>query len=93
MIFCPFCSILITPFSGYVSDFPFFFQPPRFDSGCVFSQDPAISYIWSVKSLNGDQRRAILKVRHNFLFCFSFCLIACHLIDANEIFENEAIFE
>ncbi|XP_057995142.1 DNA replication ATP-dependent helicase/nuclease JHS1-like isoform X2 [Hevea brasiliensis] len=37
-------------------------EPPRFDSGCVFSQDPAISYIWSVKSLNGDQRRAILKI-------------------------------
>lgn len=36
---------------------------PRFDSGCIFSQDPAISYIWSEKSLNDDQRRAILKVR------------------------------
>ncbi|XP_020538539.1 DNA replication ATP-dependent helicase/nuclease JHS1 isoform X2 [Jatropha curcas] len=37
-------------------------EAPRFDSGCIFSQDPAISYIWSVKSLNGDQRRAILKI-------------------------------
>ncbi|XVE99925.1 hypothetical protein REPUB_Repub03eG0242300 [Reevesia pubescens] len=36
--------------------------PPRFDSGCIFSQDPAISYIWSEKSLNDDQRRAILKI-------------------------------
>ncbi|KAE8695691.1 DNA replication ATP-dependent helicase/nuclease DNA2-like isoform X2 [Hibiscus syriacus] len=36
--------------------------PPRFDSGCIFSQDPAISYIWSEKSLNNDQRRAILKI-------------------------------
>ncbi|XP_040968451.1 DNA replication ATP-dependent helicase/nuclease JHS1 isoform X1 [Gossypium hirsutum] len=35
---------------------------PRFDSGCIFSQDPAISYIWSEKSLNDDQRRAILKI-------------------------------
>ncbi|KAK8672375.1 hypothetical protein V6N13_110747 [Hibiscus sabdariffa] len=35
---------------------------PRFDSGCIFSQDPAISYIWSEKSLNNDQRRAILKI-------------------------------
>ncbi|XWS74707.1 hypothetical protein CRYUN_Cryun01aG0020800 [Craigia yunnanensis] len=35
---------------------------PRFDSGCIFSQDPAISYIWSEKSLNDDQCRAILKI-------------------------------
>ncbi|VFQ84275.1 unnamed protein product [Cuscuta campestris] len=35
---------------------------PIFDSGCIFSQDPAISYIWSEKTLNGDQRRAILKI-------------------------------
>ncbi|CAN0842535.1 DNA replication ATP-dependent helicase/nuclease JHS1, partial [Linum grandiflorum] len=37
-------------------------EAPRFDSGCVYSQDPAISYIWSVKTLNSDQRRAILKM-------------------------------
>ncbi|WCJ23084.1 DNA replication ATP-dependent helicase/nuclease JHS1 [Euphorbia peplus] len=37
-------------------------EAPRFESGCIFSQDPAISYIWSVKGLNGDQRRAILKI-------------------------------
>lgn len=37
-------------------------QAPRFDSGCIFSQDPAVSYIWSEKNLNDDQRRAILKV-------------------------------
>ncbi|XP_021906546.1 DNA replication ATP-dependent helicase/nuclease DNA2-like [Carica papaya] len=37
-------------------------QAPRFDSGCILSQDPAISYIWSEKSLNDDQRRAILKI-------------------------------
>ncbi|KAJ6319289.1 hypothetical protein OIU78_014832 [Salix suchowensis] len=37
-------------------------EAPRFDSGCIFSQDPALSYIWSVKNLNGDQRRAILKI-------------------------------
>lgn len=41
---------------------------PRFDSGCIFSQDPAISYIWSEKTLNGDQRRAILKVRYPCIF-------------------------
>ncbi|XP_057510867.1 DNA replication ATP-dependent helicase/nuclease JHS1-like [Actinidia eriantha] len=35
---------------------------PRFDSGCIFSQDPAISYIWSEKNLNNDQRRAIIKI-------------------------------
>ncbi|CAI0528477.1 unnamed protein product [Linum tenue] len=37
-------------------------EAPRFESGCIYSQDPAISYIWSVKSLNSDQRRAILKM-------------------------------
>ncbi|KAL0547963.1 hypothetical protein IC582_012402 [Cucumis melo] len=35
---------------------------PRFDGGCIFSQDPAISYIWSEKNLNDDQRRAIIKI-------------------------------
>ncbi|XP_038878324.1 DNA replication ATP-dependent helicase/nuclease JHS1 [Benincasa hispida] len=35
---------------------------PRFDAGCIFSQDPAISYIWSEKNLNDDQRRAIIKI-------------------------------
>lgn len=42
-------------------------QAPRFDSGSAFSQDPALSYIWSEKSLNDDQRRAIIKV----ILCFS----------------------
>ncbi|KAM4081953.1 hypothetical protein ACJW30_11G132500 [Castanea mollissima] len=37
-------------------------EAPKFDSGCIFSQDPAISYVWSEKSLNDDQRRAILKI-------------------------------
>ncbi|XP_019235818.1 PREDICTED: LOW QUALITY PROTEIN: DNA replication ATP-dependent helicase/nuclease DNA2-like, partial [Nicotiana attenuata] len=37
-------------------------EVPRFDSGCQFSQDPAIPYIWSEKNLNDDQRRAILKI-------------------------------
>ncbi|KAL2536685.1 DNA replication helicase [Forsythia ovata] len=37
-------------------------EMPRFDSGCIFSQDPAIAYVWSEKSLNDDQRRAILKI-------------------------------
>lgn len=37
-------------------------EMPRFDSGCVLSQDPAISYIWSEKTLNDDQRKAILKI-------------------------------
>ncbi|PIN12593.1 DNA replication helicase [Handroanthus impetiginosus] len=37
-------------------------EMPRFDSSCIFSQDPAISYVWSEKSLNDDQRRAILKI-------------------------------
>ncbi|KAK2968501.1 hypothetical protein RJ640_027551 [Escallonia rubra] len=37
-------------------------EAPRYDSGCTFSQDPAVSYIWSEKSLNDDQRRAILKI-------------------------------
>ncbi|KAL8229689.1 hypothetical protein R6Q57_014589 [Mikania cordata] len=35
---------------------------PRYDGGCIFSQDPAISYIWSEKTLNDDQRKAILKI-------------------------------
>ncbi|KAK7350768.1 hypothetical protein VNO77_09705 [Canavalia gladiata] len=37
-------------------------EAPRFDSGSIVSQDPAISYVWSEKSLNNDQRRAILKI-------------------------------
>ncbi|KAJ8756155.1 hypothetical protein K2173_024702 [Erythroxylum novogranatense] len=37
-------------------------QTPRFDNGVIVSQDPAMSYIWSVKSLNDDQRRAIFKI-------------------------------
>ncbi|XP_073140812.1 DNA replication ATP-dependent helicase/nuclease JHS1 isoform X2 [Henckelia pumila] len=37
-------------------------EVPRFDSGCVYSQDPAISYVWNEKSLNDDQRRAIIKI-------------------------------
>ncbi|CAN4126033.1 unnamed protein product [Withania somnifera] len=37
-------------------------EVPRFDSGCQFSQDPSISYIWSEKNLNDDQRRAVLKI-------------------------------
>lgn len=49
-------------------------QVPRFDSGCIFSQDPAISYIWSEKTLNADQRRAILKVRYPYIF-WTNCII------------------
>ncbi|XP_059451094.1 DNA replication ATP-dependent helicase/nuclease JHS1 isoform X1 [Corylus avellana] len=37
-------------------------EAPKFDSGCIFSQDPAIAYVWSEKNLNDDQRRAILKI-------------------------------
>ncbi|GAB2270733.1 DNA replication ATP-dependent helicase/nuclease jhs1 [Dionaea muscipula] len=37
-------------------------EAPRFDSGCILSQDPAISYIWSERNLNDDQRRAIVKI-------------------------------
>ncbi|KAK6919881.1 DNA2/NAM7 helicase, helicase domain, partial [Dillenia turbinata] len=37
-------------------------EAPRFDGGCIFSQDPAISYVRSEKNLNNDQRRAILKM-------------------------------
>ncbi|CAJ1958757.1 unnamed protein product [Sphenostylis stenocarpa] len=37
-------------------------EAPRFDSGSLLSQDPAISYVWSEKSLNYDQRKAILKI-------------------------------
>ncbi|CAL0302859.1 unnamed protein product [Lupinus luteus] len=37
-------------------------EAPRFDSGSIVSQDPAISYVWSEKSLNDDQRRAVLKM-------------------------------
>ncbi|QCD95507.1 DNA replication ATP-dependent helicase Dna2 [Vigna unguiculata] len=37
-------------------------EAPRFDSGSILSQDPAISYVCSEKSLNYDQRRAILKI-------------------------------
>ncbi|KAF7844965.1 DNA replication ATP-dependent helicase/nuclease DNA2 isoform X1 [Senna tora] len=37
-------------------------EAPKFDSGSMLSQDPAISYVWSEKNLNDDQRRAILKI-------------------------------
>ncbi|KAG9452225.1 hypothetical protein H6P81_005129 [Aristolochia fimbriata] len=37
-------------------------EAPRFDRGVIFSQDPAISYVQSEKSLNEDQRRAIRKI-------------------------------
>ncbi|CAJ2669775.1 unnamed protein product [Trifolium pratense] len=37
-------------------------EAPRFDSGSIVSQDPAISYVWSEQSLNDDQRKAILKI-------------------------------
>ncbi|XP_068650262.1 DNA replication ATP-dependent helicase/nuclease JHS1 [Aristolochia californica] len=37
-------------------------EAPRFDSGVIFSQDPAISYVQSEKSLNEDQRRAVRKI-------------------------------
>lgn len=43
-------------------------QAPRFDSGGVFSQDPALSYVRSEKSMNSDQRRAVHKVNLLFLF-------------------------
>ncbi|KAK7256275.1 hypothetical protein RIF29_29716 [Crotalaria pallida] len=37
-------------------------EAPIFDSGSIISQDPAICYVWSEKSLNDDQRRAIIKI-------------------------------
>ncbi|XP_058104199.1 DNA replication ATP-dependent helicase/nuclease JHS1 isoform X2 [Magnolia sinica] len=37
-------------------------EAPRFDSGGIFSQDPAISYVRSEKNMNDDQRRAIHKI-------------------------------
>ncbi|TKY68643.1 DNA replication ATP-dependent helicase/nuclease DNA2 [Spatholobus suberectus] len=35
---------------------------PRFDNGFIVSQDPVISYVLLEKSLNDNQRRAILKI-------------------------------
>ncbi|GMY22919.1 DNA replication ATP-dependent helicase/nuclease JHS1 isoform X2 [Fagus crenata] len=44
-------------------------EAPKFDSGCIFSQDPAISYVWSERNLNDDQRRAILKASlYSFIY-------------------------
>ncbi|XP_026406713.1 DNA replication ATP-dependent helicase/nuclease DNA2-like isoform X2 [Papaver somniferum] len=37
-------------------------EAPRFDSGVILSQDPAVAYIRSEKNLNDDQRRAIHKI-------------------------------
>lgn len=37
-------------------------EPPRFDSGGFFSQDPAAFYVRSAPDLNDDQRRAIFKI-------------------------------
>lgn len=41
-------------------------QAPRFDSGGLFSQDPALSYIRSLPNLNNDQQRSLHKV---IFFC------------------------
>lgn len=56
------CISLSAPANSCRSEHVHYLQAPRFDSGCIFSQDPALSYIWSEKSLNDDQRRAIIKV-------------------------------
>ncbi|KAK8964605.1 hypothetical protein KSP40_PGU019489 [Platanthera guangdongensis] len=37
-------------------------ESPRFDSGGILSQDPAISYVLSVNCINDDQRKAIKKI-------------------------------
>lgn len=37
-------------------------EAPRFDKECISSQDPSISYVQTEKSLNNDQRRAIIKI-------------------------------
>ncbi|WOL06102.1 DNA replication ATP-dependent helicase/nuclease DNA2 [Canna indica] len=37
-------------------------EAPRFDSGGILSQDPALSYVRSEKNLNDDQRRSIQKI-------------------------------
>uniref|UniRef100_A0A453CXH4 DNA replication ATP-dependent helicase/nuclease n=1 Tax=Aegilops tauschii subsp. strangulata TaxID=200361 RepID=A0A453CXH4_AEGTS len=37
-------------------------EAPRFDSGGLFSQDPALSYIQSLTSLNNDQQRSLHKI-------------------------------
>uniref|UniRef100_A0ACD5UV27 Uncharacterized protein n=1 Tax=Avena sativa TaxID=4498 RepID=A0ACD5UV27_AVESA len=37
-------------------------EAPRFDSGGLFSQDPALSYIRSLTSLNNDQQRSLHKI-------------------------------
>ncbi|GAB4842207.1 hypothetical protein Ancab_012165, partial [Ancistrocladus abbreviatus] len=41
-------------------------EAPKFDSGCVLNQDPVVSYLWSVKHLNDDQHRAIIKAITHF---------------------------
>ncbi|KAF5207658.1 DNA replication ATP-dependent helicase/nuclease DNA2 [Thalictrum thalictroides] len=37
-------------------------ESPRYDSGVILSQDPALAYVRSEKNLNHDQRRAIHKI-------------------------------
>ncbi|ONM14575.1 DNA replication ATP-dependent helicase/nuclease JHS1 isoform X2 [Zea mays] len=37
-------------------------EAPRFDSGGLFSQDPALSYIRSLPNLNNDQQRSLHKI-------------------------------
>lgn len=37
-------------------------ESPRFDSGGILSQDPAVSYVLSVNCINDDQRKAIKKI-------------------------------
>ncbi|KAG2568352.1 hypothetical protein PVAP13_7NG311300 [Panicum virgatum] len=37
-------------------------EAPRFDSGGMFSQDPALSYIRSLPNLNNDQQRSLHKI-------------------------------
>ncbi|PIA50019.1 hypothetical protein AQUCO_01300626v1 [Aquilegia coerulea] len=37
-------------------------ESPRYDSGVILSQDPALAYVRSERNLNHDQRRAIHKI-------------------------------
>lgn len=51
-------------------------QAPRFESGGLLSQDPAISYVRSEKSLNDDQRRSIHRVTSWLeVYCFLYLVV------------------
>ncbi|GJN26596.1 hypothetical protein PR202_gb14540 [Eleusine coracana subsp. coracana] len=69
-------------------------EAPRFDSGGLLSQDPALSYIRSLPSLNNDQQRSLHKVITCSFECYSHILINVSIlqgVDFIRIGRQEAV--